>query len=187
MRHPIISRSQIIFLLCAFSLLPVALAHQLGGAFSLTDERGDAFHLQQMQGRIVLLFFGYTSCPDICPRELDIMAQVLRRFNHQKHAVQGVFVTVDPQRDSVEKLHQYVSYFNDNLIGLTGAPPQIKAVADQYGVYYKVTRDAAGKVSVEHSSQLFIIDRHGKLQAIVPFGLGVEHISNLISGMLQAE
>ena len=159
MCRQIIDRTQIVLLFCAVLLLPAAFAHQLGGAFSLTDDRGDAFHLQQTQGKIVLLFFGYTSCPDICPRELGIMAQVLRRFNHQKRAVQGLFVTVDPQRDSAEKLHQYVQFFGENLTGLTGAPHQIKAVADQYGVYYKVTQDAAGKVSVEHSSQLFITHR----------------------------
>ena len=187
MRHPVISRVQIILLLCAFSALSVALAQPLGGAFSLTDDQGNEFRLQQLQGKIVLLFFGYTSCPDVCPRELGIMAQVLQRFRHQQSAVHGVFVTVDPQRDNIKKLHQYVSFFSDNLTGLTGTPDQINAVAEQYSVYYKVDRDAAGKVSVEHTSQLYIIDQYGKLQAIVPFGLGVGHITNLIGGLLQAQ
>ena len=173
-------------LLCALLTIPLAQANSPGGDFSLTDDNGQTFQLEQLRGHIVLLFFGYTSCPDVCPRELGVMARVLRRFNHQGKPVQGVFVSIDPARDSVEKLHQYVSFFGDNLTGLTGAPQQISKVAAQYGVRYRVSTDKAGKISVEHSSQLFIIDRNGKLQAIVPFGLDAGHVANVIDGLLQS-
>jgi len=133
----------------------------------------------------VLLFFGYTSCPDVCPTELSMIARVLARFERQQSPVQGVFVSVDTQRDNRQKLRQYVGYFSRHLIGLSGSQAQIRAVADQYGVQYRISRDDKGRIEVEHSSQLYVIDPHGHLAAIVPYGLGAYHVERLVTELLQ--
>jgi cytochrome c peroxidase len=104
----------------------------VGGDFTLTDHHGKSFNLTQLRGKIVLIFFGYTHCPDVCPTELARMAQLLKQLGDDADKVQGLFISVDPERDTPAILSQYVPYFHTSLIGLTGSQDQVQAVADAY-------------------------------------------------------
>lgn len=156
----------------------------VGGDFSLTDQHGQPFHLQQLRGKVVLLFFGYTSCPDICPTELAGMSKVLRLLKKDTAKVQGLFVSVDPERDRPQVLKEYVHYFDKSLIGLTGSASDIARVAAQYQVTYGKHLDSDGGYSVDHTANLYVIDTNGKLHAIVPYGFPPEHVVAVVQDLL---
>ncbi len=111
----------------------------IGGDFRLTGSDGLPFVSQSLRGRTVLLFFGYTACPDVCPATMSRLARVYQDLNKQGIAgkVITVFISVDPERDSPEKLRQYLDYFAVNAIGLTGAPAQVADVAQKYAASYE--------------------------------------------------
>jgi cytochrome oxidase Cu insertion factor (SCO1/SenC/PrrC family) len=155
-----------------------------GGDFSLIDQDQHEFKLQQLRGDVVLLFFGYTSCPDVCPSELGTLAQVIRKFGTNDSQVKALFVSVDPERDTPQKLKQYTHYFSSQLIGLTGTREQIDKVAQLYQSKYKITRDNNEIISVDHSSNLYVIDQQGQINTIVPFGMGAAHIINIVQNLL---
>jgi cytochrome oxidase Cu insertion factor (SCO1/SenC/PrrC family) len=157
---------------------------ELGGDFRLTDHNNNPFELNQLQGKLVLLFFGYTYCPDICPSELAILVAVLNELNDQAGRVQGVFVSLDPERDTPEILHDYVSYFNQGLIGLTGSSHDVARVARQYRVNYQRHDREDGGYSIDHSASLYLIDHQGRLTAVVPYGMPPEHLLKLVRGVL---
>jgi len=176
---------------CLFLLLMLtlgwpttALSGGLGGDFDLTDQDGRPFHLQQLRGKVVMMFFGYTSCPDICPTELANMARVLGRLQNRNDQVQGLFVTLDPERDKADVLKNYTRFFNSELLGLTGTASQIRQVAKQYRVQYRRQAAANDFYSLDHSSNLYVIDRNGKLVTMVPYGLPVEHVLALVDRVL---
>ena len=151
---------------------------EVGGDFELTDHNGDYFNLKQLRGKVSVLFFGYTHCPDVCPTELASMARLLKQLDSESNNVQGLFVSVDPERDTPERLSQYVPYFHPKLIGLTGTKAQVQAVADAYKVHSTVqqTKGKDLQYLVDHSANLFIIDGQGKLAQIIPFGFPQAHI-----------
>ena len=176
------------FLLMILLCLPTAtLSATLGGDFELIDQDGRPFHLQQLRGKVVLLFFGYTFCPDICPGELTNMAWVLGRLQNRSEQIQGLFVTLDPKRDRPEVLKNYTRFFNPNLLGLTGSEDQIHHVADQYQVQYRIHRTGNDSYSVDHSANLYVIDGNGKLTTIVPYGLPADHILAVVNRLLDNE
>ena len=154
------------------------LANKLGGDFQLTDHNGNHFDLKQLRGKISLLFFGYTHCPDVCPTELANMARLLKQLDTESDNVQGLFVSVDPTRDTPERLSQYVPYFHPKLIGLTGSAADVKTVTSAYKVHSNVQKTEGKDLQylVDHSANLFIIDGNGKLAQIVPFGFPQAHI-----------
>ena len=163
------------------------LPNGLGGDFELIDQEGQPFHLQQLRGKVVLMFFGYTFCPDICPTELTNMAWILGRLQNRSDQVQGLFVTLDPKRDKPEVLKNYTRFFNSELLGLTGSEAQIHRVTDQYRVQYRIHQTANDSYSVDHSANLYVIDRNGRLATIVPYGLPVEHILAVVNRLLDSE
>ena len=156
----------------------------IGGDFSLTDQDGRLFQLQQFRGKVVLVFFGYTFCPDICPTEMANLSAVLHELKDAPERAQGVFVTVDPERDTPQVLKHYVSYFNEHLIGLTGSPDQIDRVARQYRVKYRKNRRPGGAYSMDHSANLYVIDPTGRLATMVPYGLPPEHVLGIVRRLL---
>jgi protein SCO1/2 len=180
-------RQLLLFLLLA-GLVPIASAQppgdEIGGDFTLIDHHGETFQLSQLRGKLVLLFFGYTFCPDICPSELSNLAAVLDGLGDQTEAVQGLFVSLDPQRDSPQVLRDYTGYFNPNLVGLTGEGESVDRVARQYRVKYQRHERPDGRYSLDHSANLYIIDRQGRLAAVVPYGLPPEHVLQLVRDML---
>ena len=161
------------------------LAAAPGGDFSLTDQNGGRFDLQQLRGKVVVLLFGYTYCPDICPTELSNLAAVFDALQAQASQVRGVFVSLDPERDTPKVLKDYVGYFSPDLIGLTGSPQAIARVARQYKVKYSKHATANGGYSLDHSANLYVIDKTGKLDTVVPYGLPPEHLLRVVRSLLE--
>ena len=132
--------------------------------FSLTDQDGRPFHLAQLRGKIVLLFFGYTSCPDACPTTLAKLSRVYKLLSDDKEKVVILFVSVDPQRDTPSVLKNYLAYFHLNSIGLTGTKGQIDEVVNQYGAKYEIEQsDSAAGYHINHSTDLYLLDQKGEL------------------------
>ena len=136
----------------------------IGGPFSLTDHTGKAVTEADFKGRKTLVFFGFTSCPDICPSGLQVMAAALDKLGSKASSLVPLFITVDPERDTAEKLALYVKSFHPSLIGLTGTEEQVKGVAKAYRVYFKKVPDekTPGAYSVDHSAFFYLMDEKGK-------------------------
>jgi len=133
--------------------------------FTLHDQDGNIFHLKDHRGQIVLLFFGYTSCPDVCPTALSKLARVYTLLGPaMRQKVLTVFVTIDPERDTAAKLKDYLQYFSINAIGLTGSKQEIDAVVDSYKAVYEkvVTNSSALGYMFDHTDSLYLIDTQGK-------------------------
>jgi protein SCO1/2 len=148
--------------------------------FALTDQDGKPFALDSTRGKVVLLYFGYTSCPDVCPTTLSDMAAAREQLGADANQVQVVFVTVDPERDTQEVLKRYVPAFDASFTGLRGSADTIKQVADAYGVKYKKTplANSALGYAVDHSAFVYVIDRTGRLRELFPFGTSREDITS---------
>jgi len=157
-----------------------------GGDFTLQAESG-ALSLSQFRGKVVLLYFGYTSCPDICPTSLTLMSIALARLGEAELAqVQGLFVSVDPPRDTPERLAQYSSHFHPNIIGITGSADQVAEVAQRYGAIYRQAEgETALGYTVDHSSATYLIDPQGRLSAILPHGTAPQEILQQVRQLLQ--
>ena len=143
-----------------------------GGDFTLSSSSGQVA-LQDFRGKVVLLFFGYTSCPDICPSALSYMAKALSELGDKElEKVQGLFVSVDPERDTPEKLAEYVGYFHPNLIGVTGTEEEVLSAARLYGAqYYKVEMENSPiEYAINHSAVSYLITSDGALRFIFPHG-----------------
>ncbi len=171
-------------LLFSFMLSAQERLDTIGGDFQLIDHKNQPFELSQLEGKLVLLFFGYTYCPDICPTELANIAAVFDALGDQAERVQGLFVSLDPEHDRPEVLANYVSYFNPDMLGLTGSQAKIDRVAQQYRVSYQRHERADGGYSLDHSANLYLIDAKGELAAVVPYGLPPEHVLEMVQGML---
>jgi protein SCO1 len=141
-----------------------------GGDFTLQSIDGPV-STTAFRGKLILLYFGYTQCPDVCPTSFSLMAQTLNELNEEElsHIV-GIFVSVDPKRDSVERLAEYVNYFHSSFIGVTGSPDEISAAAKGYGVQYSFTdaSDSAMGYIVNHSAAVYLIDQEGVLRFAFP-------------------
>ncbi|MGE8190816.1 SCO family protein [Pseudomonas sp. NPDC086278] len=146
----------------------------IGGPFQLTNQNGQRV-TERSFGEPVLLYFGFLTCPDICPTDLAKMARISRQLQQQQGLkVQPVFVTVDPERDTPEKLKTYVNYFASNFIGLTGSAQDIVRITDAYHVYYKKVPygDKPGQYMMDHSTILFLLDSQGRY--LKHFGRGAD-------------
>jgi len=147
--------------------MPVELTNYAGQPFSLDNERG----------RVVLAFFGYTSCPDVCPTALAHMVQVKRQLGDAFQHVRVVFITVDPNRDTPSRLAQYVPAFDRSFIGLTGSPIEVRRVLTAYQVK-AVRRESAdaSTYTIDHTAFTYVIDKQGQLRELLTFGTPVEDI-----------
>jgi protein SCO1 len=143
----------------------------------LTGAAGTDFLLRDMRGKVVALFFGYTSCPDICPTTMAELNQALESLGPQADQVQVLFVTVDPQRDTPERIQEYVDHFNPEFIGLSGSEPELAKVWNDYGVFRQVMEgtSAAGYL-VDHTARVTLIDQQGNLRVSFPFDTPVEDV-----------
>ncbi len=153
---------------------PLPVNTRLGGDFQLPStlqdsegKPGKPASLSDFRGKVVLLNFGYTHCPDICPMVVARMTQVVKRLGEDAAKVQGVFVTFDPERDTVERLHEYLQYFNPGFVGFSGTEAQIKQAAKQFGVIYMPQRgDSAAGTLFTHSDFIYLLDRQGRVRAL---------------------
>lgn len=169
--------------LCLLAALPVAAQVEAtqaesmwsedapaGGDFTLQSTEGSV-SLQKLRGKVVLLFFGYANCPDVCPLSLSILSRALNGLEDDELAqVQGLFVTLDPSRDNVNTLKEYAAHFHPNILGLSGSEERIAEVAELYGVqYYQVQlKDSSVAYSVNHSAASYLIGPDGQLRFIFP-------------------
>lgn len=160
-----------------------------GGPFALTDHTGRRRTDADFRGRFLLVHFGYTGCPDLCPLGLDAMLAALDRLGPAGEALQPVFVTVDPARDTVEALRPFVAAFGPRLIGLTGTEAEIRAVAKAYRVHRrKVIVDPArpDDYLVDHGSLTYLMGPDGACRTIFPHGTTAERMAEVIHGYLTA-
>jgi cytochrome oxidase Cu insertion factor (SCO1/SenC/PrrC family) len=136
----------------------------VGGPFTLTDQDGRKVTDKDFRGRYMLVFFGYTYCPDFCPTELQVMSVALENLGAKADAIQPIFISFDPERDTPEVLKQYVSNFHPRLVGLTGTAEEIASAAKAYRVYYsKVANSSAPDAYLmDHSTITYLMDREGK-------------------------
>ena len=143
--------------------------------FQLNNQHGDTFHLSEQRGKVVLIFFGYTHCPDVCPVALSEFKQVKKQLGDLADQVEFVFITVDPERDTAEVLGQYLANFDPTFIGLSGTPDELEPVYKSYGVYHEKTDtgSAAGYL-VDHTARMYVIDAQGNWRLTYPFGMEVE-------------
>src|SRR5208283_2809748 len=145
-------------------------AGQVGGPFTLLDGDGKAVSDTAFRGRYMLVYFGYTYCPDVCPTTLTTVEQAMDKLGVEASRVQPIFITVDPQRDTPSVMKQYVEAFSPRLIGLTGSPDAIAHVAQEYKVYYAIHRTPGdnGTYTVDHSSILYLMGRDGRFIEPIP-------------------
>jgi protein SCO1/2 len=153
----------------------------LGGPFALTDDHGRAVTDASYRGRWMLIYFGYTFCPDACPTELQTIAAALGRLGPQAAQVAPLFITVDAERDTPAALADYVKLFDDRLIGLTGTPEQIASVARAYRVYYaKVTPKDSTSYLMDHSSFVYLVGPDGQFRALFRQGQSAQELADAI-------
>ncbi len=138
---------------------------KLGGDFSLTSAQGPV-SLSDFRGKVSVIYIGYASCPDVCPTALAVLTQSLKQLpDNQREQIQGIFISVDPERDTPEKLADYTAFFSPQIIGITGTREQIDRVVRQYGAFYRKVelKDSAIGYAVDHSSRLYLVNRDGQL------------------------
>lgn len=150
----------------------------IGGPFALTDQDGHARSDKDFHGRYVLLYFGYTYCPDVCPTTLQDMATALSNLGAKSANVVPVFITIDPERDTPAVLKKYVPAFGPRFVGLTGSVPDITRVAHAYRVYFAKQPVTGGGYSVDHSSIVYLLGRDGKLVAIFDASAGANALTS---------
>lgn len=137
--------------------------------FSLPGSDGSEVTLARYRGKVVLLTFGFTYCAAVCPTTLATLAQARSKLGDAADSVQVIFVTVDPARDDAAHMRDYLKAFGPGFIGATGAPEALAAVREKYGVT-AIKRGAGSDYAMDHTSSIFLIDRAGKLRAMMPFG-----------------
>jgi protein SCO1/2 len=165
----------IALLLAAMAANATAAARtDIGGPFQLTNQNGQRV-TERSFGEPALLYFGFLTCPDICPTDLAKMARISRQLQQQQGiTVRPIFVTIDPERDTPRKLKEYVNYFASNFVGLTGSTQEIARITNAYHVYYKKAPygNQPGQYMMDHSTILFLLDSQGRY--LKHFGRGLD-------------
>ena len=156
-------------------------AATVGGPFQLVDHSGQTVTEESFDDRYLLVYFGYAYCPDICPTELLIMGQAVDELGDLSNEVQPLFITVDPARDTVAALAEYVPAFHPRLVGLTGSDEQIHDAAKAYRVYYRLNEpDENGAYLVDHTSYIYFMDPDGDYLTHFVFGQGPEKMAEVM-------
>ena len=146
--------------------------------FTLPGQNGQSVSLRDFRGKIVLLYFGYTTCPDVCPTTLADLHQARVALGKQADEVQVLMVTVDPERDTQQVMADYMNHFDSSFIGLIGTPEQVAEVATYYGIYYeKQEGNSALGYLMNHTATVMAIDKDGYLRVVFPFGTPAEDIA----------
>ena len=160
----------------------------VGGPFELTDQTGRRRTDADFRGMLVVLYFGYTYCPDVCPTELQSISLALDRLGAAAEAVQPLFITIDPERDTPARLAEFVSSFHPRLIGLTGSVADIKKTAMAYRTFFVKNSSATpGDYSVDHTGFIYLVGKDGNYLGFLPPGATPEAIADAIRARLEAE
>jgi protein SCO1/2 len=145
--------------------------HPIGAPFSLTDPAGRRVALADFRGRLVLLYFGYAACPDVCPTDLAQIGLALRELGAAAEQVQPVFVTLDPLRDTPAVLREYATVFHPRFVSLTGSEAEVRRVATDFKVFFeKVPLQGTGTYAIDHTAYTFLLDREGRFVILFPPG-----------------
>jgi len=154
--------------------------------FVLTASHGQKVSLKDFDGKVVMLYFGYTFCPDVCPATLSELRGALELLGGQADEVQTIMISVDPERDTPEMLAEYVSHFHPSFLGVTGAPDEVAEVAASYGIFYEAHEGtAATGYLVDHTATVLTIDQNGYLKLAFPFGEPAENIAEDLEQLLK--
>ncbi len=158
----------------------------IGGSFALTDHSGKKVTDEDFRGRYMLVFFGFTNCPDICPAGLQLIAAALDKVGPKSANVTPVFISVDPERDTAEKLGAYVKNFSDRIVGLTGTPEEIAAVAKAYRVFYEKAPNerAPADYGMNHTSIIYLMGPDGSYVTHFTPTTSVDAMAEKLSGLL---
>ncbi|MFZ3078708.1 MAG: SCO family protein [Bellilinea sp.] len=155
-------------------------------AVNLTRADGSPFRMSALKGKIVLLFFGFTSCPDVCPTTLADFKRVKADLGEKADQLAFIFITVDPQRDTPEGAQAYATGFDPQFIGLSGSEIELEPVWQGYGVYRKITESgSAASYEVDHSSRVYLVDTTNRLRVTYPYGTPVEDLTADIRFLLK--
>ena len=158
----------------------------VGGPFELVGTDGKAVTERDFRGRYMLVFFGFTHCPDICPAELQVIAHALEKLGDKGKKVVPVFITLDPERDTPQAMAEYVKSFGRNFVGLTGSPEAIADAAKAYRVAYaKVeNKESASDYSVDHSALVYLMDPEGKYVTHFSYGTSADEMAEKLGKIL---
>ena len=160
----------------------------IGGPFDLVDHTGRRRTDADFRGKLMLIYFGFTHCPDACPTELLAISLALEKLGGIADAVQPLFITVDPERDTPAVLADYVSSFHPRLVGLTGEPATIKTVAHAYKTFFaRSPGGSADNYSVDHTGFIYVVGPDGRYRGFLPPQLGPEQIAEAIRPQLGSE
>lgn len=171
-------------------LTPLALAKPLstespGTPLELTDHNGQRRPLPFTNGKVVMLSFGYTSCPDVCPVTLAMVGKVLRDLGPRAKEVQALFVSLDPERDSAERLRRYVQHFHPAILGLSGSHVELRRLGQRFKVTHSRRPGADSEnYTLDHTANLYLLDAEGRVARIVPFGFPPQHVSRQVLELL---
>jgi len=157
----------------------------VGGPFELTDHTGHRRTDVDFRGKLVVLYFGYTSCPDVCPTELQAITLALDKLGTAADRVQPLFVTVDPERDTPARLADFISAFDPRFVALTGAMPAIRKAALAYRVYFAKAATTAESYPVDHTGFVYLVGADGRYLGFLPPGLAPDAIADAIRAQLQ--
>jgi cytochrome oxidase Cu insertion factor (SCO1/SenC/PrrC family) len=152
----------------------------IGGPFTLTDQTGRLRSDTEFRGKLMVVYFGYTYCPDICPADLMAITQALDALGPAAEGIQPVFITIDPERDT-RLLADYVSAFHRSFIGLTGSPDEIRKVANAYKAFYvKVKNERSGDYSIDHAGVIYLMGRNGEYLGFMPPQTNPERLTEIL-------
>ena len=151
----------------------------------LIDHYGEPFKNSTLKNKPSLLFFGFTNCPEICPTTLADLSEITRRVTSSVDSINIIFVTLDPKRDNKRRLKDYIQYFDDNVIGVTGDKIEIKKFAKNWGVFYETVKTSNNNYTLNHTASVFMIDKLGNFRGIISWGENetsiIQKINNLIN------
>ena len=164
---------------------PLKVYDDWGGEFSLTDHNGFPLNLSDFTGKVVLLNFGYTHCPDICPSTMFNMKRVVKALADDADKLQVLFITLDPERDHLDRLRTYVEYFNPGFIALTGSVDEITTVAKKYGTKFeKEEFDDEGNYSIAHNAIIYLIDQQGRIRTFFRINASAQDLAGGVRRLL---
>jgi cytochrome oxidase Cu insertion factor (SCO1/SenC/PrrC family) len=159
----------------------------VGGSFSLVDHTGKVRTDAEFRGKLLVIYFGYTYCPDICPTDLQSISQATHMLDPVGAAIQVLFITIDPERDTPEHLAEYVPSFSPRLVGLTGSPDAVRRVALAYKVFYaKAPLPASSDYTIDHTGFIYLVDPAGRYLGFLPPGTPADRLVHVLRQHLPA-
>ena len=161
-------------------------APQIGGEFTLTNNKGQVVTEKDFKGKLMLVFFGYTFCPDVCPTEMNVFVNVVQGLGDAAKDIVPGFITVDPKRDTVEVMDEFVQAFHPSIVGLTGTETQINSVKKAFRAYGQAVneKDDPEFYLVDHTSFTYLMDKDGILSTVFSYGTSPEEIIETIKDVL---